>query len=479
MDRAASELRVLTPRPKVLVINDESVVGLSCKRVLESDGCEVEYCQDPREGLWAATSGDFDIILLDLLMPGIDGLEILRQVKNAGVSSEVVVITGYATVESAAEAMKLGAADYFGQPFSPDQLRMVVRRVCERTALIRENTALRRELELDQGFEGILGGSAAMEHAFQIIKRVALDDAPVLVAGESGAGKKTVVRAIHRLSRRKERPLLGCDCTGLAAPVVESELFGHIKGALSWAIVTKRGLIETADHGTLFLDEVANLSLEAQAKLLRVLETRRVCRIGDTIEREVNVRLLAATNRDLADMVAEGTFREDLYYHLSAASVYLPPLRQREGDVPRLAAAFLAQTRRKHQLQVKGFTPEAMCQLERYHWPGNVRELRNVVERMAILCDADQIDLRHLPAEIRQATAPPTAAGLPQTWEEFKKLKQQVRDAAVQDLERRFLIEAMERAGGNITRAAERVGIQRTNFHALMRKYDLTSGTEP
>jgi len=462
---------------RILVIDDEAVVGLSCKRILRADGHEVESYEDPQAGLRAALSGDFDVLLVDLVMPGIDGMEILKQVKAAGVASELVIITGYSTVESAVEAMKQGAADYISKPFSPNQLKMVVRKVSERSALIRENAVLRRELEIHQGFEGILGESRPMERVFALIKRVAPTDGTVLVTGESGTGKEMVVRAIHRLSRRKDHSLLACDCTTLAPTLLESELFGHVKGSFSGAIAAKQGLFEAAHKGTLFLDEVGNITMETQGKLLRVLETKKVRKVGDTAWREVDIRVVAATNRDLAEMVAEGDFREDLYYRLNVIPVYLPPLRHRQGDVPLLATAFLERFCRKHNVQLNGFSPEAMVQMESYRWPGNVRELRNIVERMAILCDCDRIESQHLPPEIRQTPSRSTLTQLPETWEEFKRLKQQVRDAAVQELERRFLIEALDRCEGNVSKAAADVGMQRTNFHALMRKYAL--GSEP
>ncbi len=459
---------------RILVIDDEPVVGLSCRRILQPEGHEVEVFQDPQLGLKAALSGAFDVIFLDLMMPGMTGMEVLAQIKTSGVSSEVIIITGHSTVESAVEAMKQGAADYVSKPFSPDQLKMVLKKVSERSALVSENLLLRKELELNRGFEGIIGESRSMEHVFSLIKRVAPTDGTVLITGESGTGKEMVVRAIHRLSRRKEAPLLACDCSALAPTLLESELFGHVKGSFSGAIATKQGLFEAAQKGTLFLDEVANLSMETQGKLLRVLETKHVKKVGDTTEREIDIRLIAATNRDLSEMVKEGNFREDLYYRLNVVPIFLPPLRDRKGDTPLLAMTFLERFCRKLEVEVKGFSPEAMAQMESYSWPGNVRELRNIVERMAILCDSDRIELRHLPTEIRQA--PPTGAvsQLPRSWEDFKRLKQQVRDAAVENLERRFLTETLQRHNGNVSKAAEEIGIQRTNLHALIRKYGLS-----
>ena len=459
---------------RVLVIDDEIVIGMSIRRILAPQGYEVETHTDPHAGLAAALSGGFDVIFLDLQMPGFSGLDILREVKSSGVSSEVVIVTGYSTVESAVEAMKQGAADYLTKPFSPAQFKTILDKVWQQSLLIRENAALRRELEIHRGFEEIIGESRPMERVFSLIKRVAPTDGTVLITGESGTGKEMVVRAIHRLSRRTEHPLLACDCSALVPTLLESELFGHVKGSFSGAIAAKQGLFEAAQKGTLFLDELANLTMETQGKLLRVLETKRVRKVGDTAERLIDIRLIAATNRELRDLVQAGTFREDLYYRLNVVPIFLPPLRERHGDIPRLAMYFLERFCRKHDVDVQGFTPEAMAQMESYAWPGNVRELRNIVERMAILCDNDRIEPRHLPPEIRQAPSRAVVSQLPASWENFKKLKQQVRDAAVDDLERRFLVEALRRSEGNVSKAAEEVGIQRTNFHALLRKHGIS-----
>ncbi len=467
---ALSEPAAESLSQRILVIDDESVVNLSIRRILGGEGHQVKTCEDPERGLEMALKDDFDVVFLDLKMPGIEGMEILKALKAAGVSSEVVIITGHATVGSAVEAMKRGSADYLSKPFTPDQLRLVLQRVCQRSVLIRENASLRRELEVQQGFEGILGESRAMEKVFGLIRRVAPTDGTVLLTGESGTGKEVIVGAIHRLSRRGEKPLLACDCSALAPTLLESELFGHVKGSFSGAVATKQGLFEVAHHGTLFLDEVANLTLETQGKLLRVLESRQVRKVGDTAEKMIDIRLIAATNRDLSEMVRQQQFREDLYYRLNVVPLYLPPLRDREGDVPLLAMAFLERSCRKMQLECKAFTLEAMRLLESYSWPGNVRELRNIVERLAILCEGERIEPRHLPAEVRQALPRPTVGQLPTTWEEFKDFKQRCRDALVVDLERRFLTDALQRCEGNVSKAAADVGMQRTNFHALMRK---------
>jgi DNA-binding NtrC family response regulator len=475
MSASGSANPVCTAGQRILVIDDEPAIRTGCARILRPEGHEVTCHEDPQAGLQAALSGDFDVVLLDLVMPDLGGLEILKQIEAAGVRSEVVVITGHSSVDSAVEAMKRGAADYVSKPFSPDELKMAVKKVAERSALIRENAALRHELELHHGFEGMIGQSRAMERVFSLIKRVAPTDGTVLVTGESGTGKEMVARAIHRLSRRKNHRLLACDCSALVPTLVESELFGHVKGAFSGALGTKQGLFEAADKGTLFLDEVGNLSPETQGKLLRVLETTRVRKVGDTDEHEVDIRLIAATNRDLEEMVAEGAFREDLYYRLNVVPIHLPPLRERHEDIARLAVAFLNRFCEKNRLDTEGFTGEALAKMEGYRWPGNVRELRNIVERMAIMCEGDRIDLRHFPPQIREATPPPSVAPLPQSWEEFKAFKNHAKDALIQELERRFLAEALQRSGGNVSKAAEDVGMQRTQLHAMMRKYALNS----
>jgi len=470
---SASEKKISPLR--ILVVDDDPVIGTSCRKILAAEGHEVTVFQNAPAGLQAALTGQYDVVLLDWVMPELDGMKFLTQIKAAGIVAAVVVITGYATVESAVEAMKQGAADYISKPFTPEQLSAAVQKVGRRSVLLRQNVVWTKQQEIQQGLEGILGQSRPMQQVFALIQRVALTDSTVLITGESGVGKEMAAQAIHRLSRRREKPLLACDCTALAPTLLESELFGHVKGSFSGAIAAKRGLFEVADGGTLFLDEIANLSLETQAKLLRVLETRRVKKVGDTIEREVDIRVIAATNRDLWEMVRAGRFREDLYYRLNVVPIHLPPLRKRPEDIALLAAVFLRRTCAKIDRAIKGFTPEAMKRLESYPWPGNVRELKNIIERIAILCDAEYIDVAHLPIEIRQSPSRPSLPPLPTTWEEFRRLKEQAAEGAIQDLERRFVLEALRRAGGNVSRAAKEVRMLRPNFHKLMRKYGIRS----
>lgn len=318
------------------------------------------------------------------------------------------------------------------------------------------------------GFEGMLSQCPEMWEVFSLIRRIAPVDATVLVTGESGTGKEMVARAIHRHSRRREYPLLACDCTALAPTLLESELFGHAKGSFSGAIATKQGIFEAAHQGTLLLDEVANLSPETQRKLLRVLESRKVRKVGDTTEHEIDIRLVGTTNRVLAEMVKVGEFRADLYYRLNVVPILLPPLRRRSGDIPFLATAFLEQFCRQMDVPCGGFSAEAMRQMKAYSWPGNVRELRNIVERLTVLYGGSRIEASHLPAEVRESE-PACPAETPRTWEQLKRLKRQI----IRDLERRFLTAALDRCAQNISQAAESVGMQRPNFHALLRSHDL------
>lgn len=462
-------------RPKALVIDDEEVICMSCRRILSADGFDVETRQHPSEGLREALQGEYDVILLDMRMPDIDGLDVLQQIKRAGVTAEVIVITGYSSVQSAVDVMKLGAADYVCKPFSPEELRIVVEKTIEGSPAIRAARALRRDAEAAVGFEGMIGESPSMLKMFALIQKVAPTTGTVLITGESGVGKELAARAVHRLSPRKSQPFLACDCSTLAPTLLESELFGHVKGSFSGAVSTKKGMFEVADKGALFLDELSNISLETQGKLLRVLETRRVKKVGDTEERAVDIRLIAATNRDLLAMSKQGEFREDLYYRLNVVPINLPPLRDRTEDIPLLASAFLARFRRENPTAPQSFTNDAMNLLQGYSWPGNVRELRNTIERIAILCDAERIEVKHVPEELRTAVVPRGLGEppVPQDWDAFKDFKKVVRDAAVSDVERRFLEDALRRTHGNVSKAADLVGMQRTNLHALMAKYDI------
>lgn len=451
---------------RILVITGDSASLRSSAESLDAEECEFEFYEDPTPAVRALPAGDFAAVLVGETRLGPDPVSVLRRLREAETPAPMIVLSSHPTVEAAVAAMKEGAIDYLREPCTAEELR---------TALLRIEAAgpaspLAHRAATDcQGFEGMLGGCPAMRDVFSLIERIAPADSTVLVSGESGTGKEMVVRAIHRHSRRNDYPLLACDCTALAPTLLESELFGHVKGSFSGAIATKQGLFEVAHQGTLFLDEVANLSLETQGKLLRVLESRRVRKVGDTAEREVDIRLIATTNRSLAEMVKTGTFRADLYYRLNVVPISLPPLRERPGDIPLLARCFLGHFSRLMAVAEKGFSHEAMRQLELYAWPGNVRELRNIVERLSVLYGGSRVEREHLPWEVRDAEPSASTAEVPCTWEEFKSLKRQI----VENLERQFLVAALNRCSHNITQAAENVGMQRPNFHALLRSHRL------
>ena len=463
-------------RHRVLIIDDEPVIGLSCERILLPEKkYRLNIQTDPVTGLKEALTGHYDLILLDLVMPELEGMEILKRIKGAGIPSEVIIITGHATIKTAVESMQLGAADYISKPFSPDELKIVLEKVIQHSAVLKENIALRKELHLHRGFEGIIGKSIKMERIFSLIKRVAPTDGSVLITGESGTGKELIAAAIHRTSRRQDRPFITCDCSTLVPSLLESELFGHVKGSFTGSIATKKGVFEIADRGTLFLDEVSNISLEIQTKLLRVLETSRVRKVGSTTECQVDIRLITATNQDLGQMVQKGNFREDLYYRLKVVPINLPPLRERTEDILELAVHFLEKFKKKNPTPVRGFHPDTIIAMEKYDWPGNVRELRNLVERLAILTDSEIIAPGDLPSEFFSPSLPTVTSELPHSWEEFKNFKQEVQNQATREIEKEFLVQTLTEFKGNITRAATAIGIQRTHLHQLLKKYSLNA----
>lgn len=461
------------PKKKILIIDDESIIGLSCQRILVEENYEVTYEQNPKRGLVEAMTGEYDLILLDLIMPEIEGMDILKKIKSANILSDVIIITGYATIQTAVEAIKLGASDYVSKPFLPEELKIIINKVLERSELVKENISLKKELEIHEGIKGILSEDPKMKEIFSIIKRVAPSDGTVCITGESGTGKELVAQAIHRLGSRKDKPFISCDCSSLAPTLLESELFGHVKGSFTGAISTKQGLFETANNGTLFLDEISNISLEIQSKLLRVLETRQMRKVGDTNERQINIRLITASNQDLLKMVEEKKFREDLYYRLQVVPIHLPPLRERRGDIIKLANYFLNLLHKNNGIKTKLFAPESITILEKYEWPGNIRELKNIVERIAILCESEIIEPKHLPKEITTSPSNLINYRFPNTWDEFKKYKLQKQNEAIAELETHFLLEALKQSNGNISKAAANIGIQRTNLHSLLRKYKL------
>jgi len=417
-------------------------------------------------------------VLLDIMMPQVDGLEVLQRVKESHPQTEVVMITGLAQVETAVRSMKLGAFDYLPKPFEPDELKRVVGRALERRRLLGEDTAAAHSGRYR--FENVIGASARMQEVFRLIAKCAPTNTTVLLTGESGAGKEVIARAIHYNSLRKEQPFVAVDCTSLAENLLESELFGHVKGAFTGAVATKRGLLETAEGGTLFLDEISNLSPAIQAKLLRVVQEREFKAVGDTRTQTANVRWIAASNKDLRAMVLRGTFREDLFYRLDVFPIRIPPLRERGEDLEALAWHFLKRQGDELGKHVGEISPDAMQLLRNHDWPGNVRELENVIHRALILAEEKVLRRAHIAAALGTASADPGSA--PKTGEELKRSKKAAREKSVEGLEKAFVLDALRRNAWNVTRSAEETGMQRANFQALMKKHRIRlrgSASEP
>ena len=458
--------------PRILVVDDEMIVCESCKRILEEESYEVETALSGKEAFEKMKANPFDIVITDLKMPGIDGMEILNTFRKEYPDSIIIMITGFSTVETAVEAMKLGAFDYIPKPFTPDEVSIVVKKAIEKKSLVSENIYLRQELQEKYGFHNIVGKSSKMQEIYRIIVKVAMTDSTVLIYGQSGTGKELIARAIHFNSSRREKQFVPVDCAVLSENLLESELFGHVKGSFTGAVTTKPGLFEVADGGTVFLDEVGNISLSIQAKLLRVLQEREFTPVGGTKTKKVDIRLVAATNKELEKMIKEEAFREDLYYRLNIVPIYLPPLKERQEDIPLLAVHFLKKYAEEMGKTIKGFTPEAMEKMVRYPWPGNVRELENMIERTVVMIEDEMVRVAHLilPGQQEKEIS---ENQIPLTSEELKEIKKQVREKAVEEIERAFVFNALERHQWNVTRASEEVGMLRPNFQALMRKYNL------
>ncbi|HEY3352275.1 MAG TPA: sigma-54 dependent transcriptional regulator [Polyangia bacterium] len=452
-------------------MDDEEIMLEACRRTLERHGLTVDTEQDPFVGRDRALAGSYELVLVDLRMPDLNGLDILATVREHRSDLEVIVITGYSSIDSAVQAVKLGAFDYLPKPFTPDELRA---RVDAALAHLRARAAAPADAAAPRR---MVGDSPAMQEVYALIDRVAPTDTTVLVTGESGTGKELAAIELHAVSPRRDRPLVSLDCSALAPGLLESELFGHVKGSFTGAVATKPGLFEIADQGTLFLDEVASLSLETQGKLLRVLETGELKPVGGVEVKRIAIRLVAASNRDLGEMVQAKTFREDLFYRLNVVPIRIPPLRERRGDIPQLLAHFLGRFRAPAGAGARRLSPEALEALTQHDWPGNVRELKNLVERLVVTTDGEVIRLEHLPDYVVKRSAEPRPV-VPRTNEELKAMKRSVRERLTGELERSFVIEALRRNDWNVTRAARETGLLRPNFHALMRKYRVRAPEE-
>ena len=457
---------------RILIVDDEKVICQGCRMSLSGYGHQVDAVMTGREGLEMIDSGRHDLILLDLRLPDMDGMEVLRRTMAANPEAGIIIMTGYSTVQSAVEAMKLGAVDYLTKPFTDDELILAVTKALEHKQLVEENRSLRREVLNRYSFNNIVGESEPMLRVFSEIEKVAPTDSTVLIIGESGTGKELAAGAIHANSQRAAKHFVAVDCSTFSPGLLESELFGHVKGAFTGAASGKTGIFEAARGGTLFLDDIVNLSLETQAKLLRVLEAREFKPVGGSRFIKTDVRMIAATNKDLVSLIKKGEFREDLYYRLSVFPIHLPPLRERKEDIPKLAYHFLRLLCRKTGKKIDGLTDEALEMLVNHPWPGNVRQLKNVIERLVIMADGGALDLMTIVNHLN----PHGGIGdhvVPQNLVELKSLKANILAQHFEPLQKAFLIQALDRAGGNISQAAKATGMHRPNFSALLKKYDI------
>ncbi|ABS28435.1 sigma-54 dependent transcriptional regulator [Anaeromyxobacter sp. Fw109-5] len=453
---------------RVLVADDKENMRKLFAKIL-ADGYDVETAQDGASALALVASRAYDVVVTDIRMPGADGFELLAAVKARAPTTEVVMVTGYATVADAVRAMKQGAFDYLEKPFDPDAALAVVARAAEHKRLV-DAARLAAAPGDPDAFHNLVGRSPRMREVYALLDKAAHVDATVLVLGETGTGKELAARAIHYHSGRRERRFMPVNCGALPGELIESELFGHARGAFTGAAVAKPGLFEEARGGTVFLDEVGELPLSAQVKLNRALQEKEIRRVGESTPVKIDVRIVAATHRDLREEVRAGRFREDLFYRLNVIAVTLPPLRDRAEDVPLLAAHFLDKHARALRRELRGFEPEVLVRLAGYAWPGNVRELENTIERAVAVAGGERIGLADLPPEV---AAPPAGAA---PAEALAALPYRDAVAGARDrVTREYLVALLTEFEGNVTRAAERAGLERESLHRLLRKHGLRS----
>jgi DNA-binding NtrC family response regulator len=457
-------------KARILVVEDERAIQLALSGLLGRAGYEVAVAGSGSEALAKLEESPVDLVLTDLALgQGPSGMDVLRGAKQLRPETVVVMITAHGSETIAVEAMKAGAEDYVPKPFDNDEIRLVVQRALERTRLEREHRMLLDQVQRQYGFENLIGSGPSMRRVFETIQKVAETDLTVLVRGESGTGKELVAQALHNRSSRKQRPFVAVNCAAISRELVESELFGHEKGAFTGADARRQGRFEVADGGTIFLDEIGDMPGETQAKVLRVLQERSFERVGGTRPIQVDVRVVAATHRDLEQEVERGGFREDLYYRLKVVELELPPLRQRSEDVPALALRFLEQVNERLSREKQRLSEAALARLVRHAWPGNVRELRNVIEQAAVLSGGSLIEEEDLHLAGSSVVAPesgPPAEGLP-----FAEAKRQT----VERFERDFLLRALREHDGNISRTADSIGMVRQSLQQKIRELGLRS----
>jgi two-component system response regulator HydG len=448
-----AEVTMPERRGKLLLVEDDPEMLLLVSEHLEGEGYAVVGAGRGAEAIGELRSGEFDVVLTDLRMPGVDGMDVLRTARETQPGVPVILFTAFGSIETAIQAIRQGAYDYVTKPFALEEITLLVGRALEHRRLRAENISLRQELEGRYRFENLLGKSPAMQAVFALIRQAAPGDASILISGESGTGKELVAKALHYNSPRSERPFVPINCAAIPASLLESELFGHVKGAFTGAVKARRGLFREAEGGTLFLDEIGDLAPELQAKLLRVIEDRAVRPVGSDEAIPMDLRLMAATNKDLPARIREGSFREDLYYRLAVIPIQLPPLRERREDIPLLAEHFLRRAEAASGKAIRGFTPEAMSALLQHPWPGNVRELENVVERAATLAASAEIPPEAL---LLDASAAPAPAHL---------LAQAARRPTLDELTAEYVSLVLRETGGDKEKAAQILGVSKRTLY--------------
>ncbi len=458
-------------KDKILIVDDEPSMREFLEIMLTREGYKVASASDGRDALNMLNKQMYDLIVSDIQMPGMGGLELLKNIKDVSPDTEVIMITAYASTETAVEAMKEGAYDYITKPFKVDEIRLIIKKALEKKRLEVENLLLKREFRERYSFENILGNSPEMLRVYDLIEKIGPTKTNVLIEGESGTGKELVAKAIHHQSPRRDKPFVAITCSAIPDGLMESELFGHMKGSFTGAIANKAGLFEMADGGTVFLDEIGELPLPIQVKLLRVVQERSFRRVGGTEDVAVDVRIVSATNRTLEEEVRKGNFREDLYYRLNVLQIKMPPLRERLSDIPVLAGHFLDKYAKEHEKDVVGITAEAMCLLEGYSYPGNVRELENIIERGVALEQGRQLAAESLPKFILEVSKPDAhLTDIPSGGLDLEK--------AVGEYEKTLLLKALDRAGGVKRRAAKLLNISFRSMRYRLEKFGLGGGEE-
>jgi DNA-binding NtrC family response regulator len=446
-------------KPAVLIVDDEKSARDGLVRALRRD-YNVFAAENGTAALEILESQSVDVLLSDVRMPGMDGIALMQRALGKHPDLTVIILTAYGDVELAVQAMKFGATDFMTKPINLDKLELVLERLLKAKRIQLENEQLKVQLDDKYGLENIIGRSAPMQEVFDTIRQVASSRATVLIQGESGTGKELVAKAIHQLSPRSKGPFVAVHCAALSQNLLESELFGHEKGAFTGAMERRVGRFEKADSGSLFLDEISEIDASVQVKILRTLEERQIERVGGDTPVDVDARLIAATNRDLRGMVDDGDFREDLFYRLYVVVITLPPLRERQDDILLLLNHYLAVFNEENGKQISGFTPAAYDLLSRYDWPGNIRELRNLVERMVVLAHGSVLDVDNIPAQVREKAL---GGG---------EIKIDA-ELTVDEMEKRMVIQALEKTGGNRTKAAEKLGISRRTLHRKLNQYGI------